>query len=147
MYLFFIYEKISDFSFIPNLVYFSFIPQGATMTFYGIVGLFISFYFGSIIFWNIGGGFDRRRKICVFILFTWLIFTVLFTLLFILGILQRYCACKNTIHITMRVRNPADSLFMSLCVSKHMHYPCQCSCTIHVTMRVKTLFTLPYINF
>ena len=28
------------------------------MAFYGIAGLFSSFYFGSIIFWDIGGGFS-----------------------------------------------------------------------------------------
>ena len=62
MDLFFISEKISDFSFIPDFIYFPFIPQGATMAFYGIAGLFSSFYFGSIIFWDIGGGFDIFNK-------------------------------------------------------------------------------------
>ena len=32
------------------------------MAFYGIVGLFSSFYFGSIICWDIGGGFDIFNK-------------------------------------------------------------------------------------
>lgn len=38
------------------------------MVFYGIVGFFSSFYFGLIIFWDIGGGFDifnkKGKKVC-----------------------------------------------------------------------------------
>nr|ACJ38629.1 Ycf4 [Teramnus uncinatus] len=62
MDLFFISEKILNFPFIPDFFYFPFIPQGATMAFYGIGGLFSSFYLGSIIFWDIGGGFDIFHK-------------------------------------------------------------------------------------
>nr|YP_010513651.1 photosystem I assembly protein Ycf4 [Cratylia mollis]UXL85222.1 photosystem I assembly protein Ycf4 [Cratylia mollis] len=48
-----LYEKLYDFPFIP---------QGATMSFYGIVGLFISFYLGCLIFWDVGGGYDIYNK-------------------------------------------------------------------------------------
>lgn len=45
-----------------------FIPQGATMAFYGIGGLFISFYLWWILLWNIGGGFDifdkKKKEVC-----------------------------------------------------------------------------------
>nr|ACJ38626.1 Ycf4 [Cullen australasicum] len=58
----FFFEEISDFPFIPDFIYFPFIPQGATMAFYGIAGLFISFYLWSIIFWDVGGGYDIFHK-------------------------------------------------------------------------------------
>nr|YP_009667990.1 photosystem I assembly protein Ycf4 [Jubula hutchinsiae]QCW58765.1 photosystem I assembly protein Ycf4 [Jubula hutchinsiae] len=43
-----------------------FIPQGLVMFFYGIAGLFISFYLWCTILWNVGSGynrFDKRKKI------------------------------------------------------------------------------------
>nr|YP_010514402.1 photosystem I assembly protein Ycf4 [Phaseolus acutifolius]UXL86055.1 photosystem I assembly protein Ycf4 [Phaseolus acutifolius] len=59
MDLFLFSEKISNFPFLP---------QGATMAFYGIGGLFISFYLWWILLWNIGGGFDlfdkKNKKVC-----------------------------------------------------------------------------------
>nr|UJI61106.1 photosystem I assembly protein Ycf4 [Pueraria montana var. lobata] len=62
MDFFFVSEEISDFPFIPHFIYFPFIPQGATMAFYGIGGLFISFYLWSIILWDVGGGYDIFNK-------------------------------------------------------------------------------------
>ena len=66
----FLSEEISDFPFIPDYIYFPFIPQGATMFFYGIAGLFISFYLWCIILWDVGGGYDifdkKERKVCFF---------------------------------------------------------------------------------
>nr|YP_010389780.1 photosystem I assembly protein Ycf4 [Amphicarpaea ferruginea]UPU95890.1 photosystem I assembly protein Ycf4 [Amphicarpaea ferruginea] len=59
---FFFSEEISDFLFIPDFIYFPFIPQGATMGFYGIGGLFSSFYLWSIILWDVGGGYDIFNK-------------------------------------------------------------------------------------
>ena len=41
-----------------------FLPQGATLTFYGIAGLFVSFHWWILIFWNVGSGYnlyDRKR--------------------------------------------------------------------------------------
>nr|YP_010592332.1 photosystem I assembly protein Ycf4 [Dischidia nummularia]QXO88951.1 photosystem I assembly protein Ycf4 [Dischidia nummularia]WAB52777.1 photosystem I assembly protein Ycf4 [Dischidia nummularia]WEV91961.1 photosystem I assembly protein Ycf4 [Dischidia nummularia] len=45
-------------SFFPSeeIIYF---PQGIVMSFYGIAGLFISFYLWCAIFWNVGSGYDR----------------------------------------------------------------------------------------
>nr|ANS11029.1 photosystem I assembly protein Ycf4 [Euphronia guianensis] len=47
-----------------------FFPQGIVMSFYGIAGLFISFYLWSTILWNVGSGYDRfdRKKgiVCIF---------------------------------------------------------------------------------
>nr|QWW92367.1 photosystem I assembly protein Ycf4 [Ptychanthus striatus] len=43
-----------------------FIPQGLVMFFYGIAGLFISFYLWSTILWNVGSGynkFDKQKRI------------------------------------------------------------------------------------
>ena len=43
-----------------------FIPQGLVMFFYGIAGLFISFYLWSTILWNVGSGynkFDKRKQL------------------------------------------------------------------------------------
>nr|QNO34386.1 photosystem I assembly protein Ycf4 [Pueraria montana var. lobata]UWI53539.1 photosystem I assembly protein Ycf4 [Pueraria montana var. lobata]UWI53622.1 photosystem I assembly protein Ycf4 [Pueraria montana var. thomsonii] len=51
-----------DFFFVSEFIYFPFIPQGATMAFYGIGGLFISFYLWSIILWDVGGGYDIFNK-------------------------------------------------------------------------------------
>nr|YP_009664132.1 photosystem I assembly protein Ycf4 [Cuscuta costaricensis]QCW07768.1 photosystem I assembly protein Ycf4 [Cuscuta costaricensis] len=51
-----------------NLI--SFFPQGIIMTFYGLSGLFISLYLWSMLFWNVGGGYDKFDKmsgvICIF---------------------------------------------------------------------------------
>nr|YP_009532298.1 Ycf4 [Cuscuta pentagona]AYA51699.1 Ycf4 [Cuscuta pentagona]UMI33757.1 photosystem I assembly protein Ycf4 [Cuscuta pentagona] len=51
-----------------NLI--AFFPQGMVMTFYGISGLFISLYLLSMLFWNVGGGYDQFDKtrgiICIF---------------------------------------------------------------------------------
>nr|ACJ38651.1 Ycf4 [Hylodesmum pauciflorum] len=70
MDFFFLSEKIQDFPFIPDYIYFPFIPQGATMCFYGIGGLFISFYLWCIILWDVGGGYDifdkKEKKVCFF---------------------------------------------------------------------------------
>nr|YP_010760148.1 photosystem I assembly protein Ycf4 [Cuscuta vandevenderi]WEY30076.1 photosystem I assembly protein Ycf4 [Cuscuta vandevenderi] len=48
----------------------SFFPQGIVMTFYGISGLFLSSYLWSMIFWNVGSGYDQFDKksgvVCVF---------------------------------------------------------------------------------
>nr|YP_009868811.1 photosystem I assembly protein Ycf4 [Spatholobus pulcher]QKI32336.1 photosystem I assembly protein Ycf4 [Spatholobus pulcher] len=61
MDFFFLSEEISDFPFIP---------QGATMSFYGIEGLFISFYLWCTILWDVGSGYDifdkKERKVCFF---------------------------------------------------------------------------------
>lgn len=49
-----------------------FVPQGVVMFFYGIAGLFLSFYLWCTILWNIGGGynkFDKKEKIVS--LFRW----------------------------------------------------------------------------
>nr|AWH10155.1 photosystem I assembly protein ycf4 [Asclepias uncialis] len=47
-----------------------FFSQGSVMFFYGIAGLFISFYLWCTIFWNVGSGYDRfdRKKgiVCMF---------------------------------------------------------------------------------
>nr|YP_010964468.1 hypothetical protein UYC16_pgp052 [Ototropis elegans]WNM89122.1 hypothetical protein [Ototropis elegans] len=70
MDFFFLSEEIRDFPFIPDYIYFPFIPQGATMCFYGIGGLFISFYLWCIILWDVGGGYDmfdkKEKKVCFF---------------------------------------------------------------------------------
>nr|ACJ38654.1 Ycf4 [Hardenbergia violacea] len=70
MDFFFLSEEISDFTFIPDYIYFPFIPQGATMSFYGIGGLFISFYLWCTILWDVGSGYDifdkKERKVCFF---------------------------------------------------------------------------------
>nr|YP_009169888.1 photosystem I assembly protein ycf4 [Viscum album]YP_009862066.1 photosystem I assembly protein Ycf4 [Viscum ovalifolium]ALD84699.1 photosystem I assembly protein ycf4 [Viscum album]QKV09891.1 photosystem I assembly protein Ycf4 [Viscum ovalifolium] len=48
-----------------NLIYLfpyqqiTFFPQGIVMSFYGIAGLFISFYLWCTISWNVGSGYDR----------------------------------------------------------------------------------------
>nr|AWH09997.1 photosystem I assembly protein ycf4 [Asclepias tuberosa subsp. rolfsii]AWH10076.1 photosystem I assembly protein ycf4 [Asclepias tuberosa subsp. tuberosa] len=39
-----------------------FFQQGSVMFFYGIAGLFISFYLWCTIFWNVGSGYDRFDK-------------------------------------------------------------------------------------
>lgn len=65
----FLSEEISDFPFIPDYIYFPFIPQGATMSFYGIEGLFFSFYLWCTIFGDVGSGydlFDKKEKIVCF---------------------------------------------------------------------------------
>nr|YP_009987986.1 photosystem I assembly protein Ycf4 [Phlegmariurus phlegmaria]QNL17796.1 photosystem I assembly protein Ycf4 [Phlegmariurus phlegmaria] len=47
-----------------------FVPQGIVMCFYGIAGLFLSFYLWCTILWNVGSGyniFDKREGIiCLF---------------------------------------------------------------------------------
>nr|BBU53516.1 photosystem I assembly protein Ycf4 [Hedysarum varium] len=35
-----------------------FLPQGATLTFYGIAGLFVSLHWWILIFWNVGSGYN-----------------------------------------------------------------------------------------
>nr|YP_009946731.1 photosystem I assembly protein Ycf4 [Incarvillea sinensis]QOE76723.1 photosystem I assembly protein Ycf4 [Incarvillea sinensis] len=61
-----------------NLIYFVpseqilFFPQGIVMSFYGIAGLFISFYLWCTISWNVGSGYDRfDRKEGVVCIFRW----------------------------------------------------------------------------
>lgn len=62
------YLGMDLFLFSEEISNFPFIPQGATMAFYGIGGLFISFYLGWIILWDIGGGFDifdkKKKEVC-----------------------------------------------------------------------------------
>uniref|UniRef100_A0AAT9UT82 Photosystem I assembly protein Ycf4 n=1 Tax=Pallavicinia longispina TaxID=280536 RepID=A0AAT9UT82_9MARC len=49
-----------------------FVPQGLVMSFYGIAGLFISFYLWCTIWWNIGSGYNKfDKKKGVFTLFRW----------------------------------------------------------------------------
>nr|YP_001430050.1 photosystem I assembly protein Ycf4 [Cuscuta gronovii]YP_009996228.1 photosystem I assembly protein Ycf4 [Cuscuta campestris]A7M908.1 RecName: Full=Photosystem I assembly protein Ycf4 [Cuscuta gronovii]QNQ65355.1 photosystem I assembly protein Ycf4 [Cuscuta campestris]QPJ79472.1 photosystem I assembly protein Ycf4 [Cuscuta gronovii]WCF05527.1 photosystem I assembly protein Ycf4 [Cuscuta gronovii]WNN67032.1 photosystem I assembly protein ycf4 [Cuscuta gronovii]CAM98336.1 PSI assembly prote len=54
--------------FSQNLI--AFFPQGMVMIFYGISGLFISLYLSSMLFWNVGGGYNQfdktRGVICIF---------------------------------------------------------------------------------
>nr|ALO21303.1 hypothetical chloroplast RF4 [Chlorogonium capillatum] len=40
----------------------SFFPQGLLMSFYGILGFLLSFYWWFNIFWNVGGGFNEFNK-------------------------------------------------------------------------------------
>ncbi|KAH0860244.1 hypothetical protein HID58_088505 [Brassica napus] len=40
----------------------SYFPQGIVMSFYGIAGLFISFYLLCTILWNVGSGFRPKRR-------------------------------------------------------------------------------------
>jgi Ycf4 len=40
----------------------SFFPQGLLMSFYGSLGLLLSFYWMLLIFWNVGGGFNELNK-------------------------------------------------------------------------------------
>lgn len=71
------YLGINLLPFLPSLSDFpleliSFYSQGIMMLFYGIMGLFISFYLWCTIFWNVGGGynrFDRKEGIVCF--FRW----------------------------------------------------------------------------
>ncbi|YP_003434356.1 photosystem I assembly protein Ycf4 (chloroplast) [Vigna radiata] len=63
------YLGMDLFLFSEEISNFPFIPQGATMAFYGIGGLFISFYLWWIILWDIGGGFDifdkkKKKEVC-----------------------------------------------------------------------------------
>jgi len=62
------YLGMDLFLFSEEISHFLFIPQGATMAFYGIGGLFISFYLWWIILWDIGGGFDifdkKKKEVC-----------------------------------------------------------------------------------
>nr|YP_010176213.1 photosystem I assembly protein ycf4 [Tadehagi triquetrum]QSQ71348.1 photosystem I assembly protein ycf4 [Tadehagi triquetrum] len=62
MDFFFLSKEISDLPFIPDYIDFPFIPQGATMGFYGLGGLLISFYLWWIILWNVGSGYDMFDK-------------------------------------------------------------------------------------
>lgn len=39
-----------------------FFPQGAAMCFYGVLGLFFSFYLGLTAWWDIGGGFNEFNR-------------------------------------------------------------------------------------
>nr|YP_010760028.1 photosystem I assembly protein Ycf4 [Cuscuta corymbosa var. stylosa]WEY29958.1 photosystem I assembly protein Ycf4 [Cuscuta corymbosa var. stylosa] len=53
-----------------NLI--SFFPQGIVMTFYGISGLVMSLYLWSMLFWNVGGGYDQfDKKRGVIYIFRW----------------------------------------------------------------------------
>lgn len=40
----------------------SFLPQGLVMTFYGVIGISLSFYIALTIFWDIGGGYNEFDK-------------------------------------------------------------------------------------
>jgi hypothetical protein len=49
-----------------------FFPQGLLMSFYGSLGILLSLYWGFLIFWNIGGGFNEFNKKDGFIrIFRW----------------------------------------------------------------------------
>nr|YP_009765177.1 photosystem I assembly protein Ycf4 [Brownea grandiceps]QIS95454.1 photosystem I assembly protein Ycf4 [Brownea grandiceps] len=49
-----------------------FFPQGIVMSFYGIAGLFISFYLWCTISWSVGSGYDRfDRKQGIVCIFRW----------------------------------------------------------------------------
>lgn len=52
----------------PELV--PFLPQGVTMTIYGTAGLFLSFSWWLLIFWNVGSGYDffdkKNGMVCFF---------------------------------------------------------------------------------
>ncbi|GAV57145.1 Ycf4 domain-containing protein [Cephalotus follicularis] len=49
-----------------------FFPQGIVMSFYGIVGIFISSYLWCTISWNVGSGYDRfDRKEGIVCIFRW----------------------------------------------------------------------------
>nr|WOV67664.1 photosystem I assembly protein Ycf4 [Haymondia wallichii]WOV67747.1 photosystem I assembly protein Ycf4 [Haymondia wallichii]WOV67830.1 photosystem I assembly protein Ycf4 [Haymondia wallichii] len=56
--------------FFEEILDFPFIPQGDTMFFYGIVGLFISSYLWWTILWDVGSGYDifdkKEKKVCFF---------------------------------------------------------------------------------
>nr|ULF47301.1 photosystem I assembly protein Ycf4 [Astragalus sinicus] len=41
---------------------FPFFPQGVTLTFYGIAGLFVSFHWWLLILWNVGSGYNLYDK-------------------------------------------------------------------------------------
>jgi hypothetical protein len=49
----------SNFPLVQNV---SFFPQGLLMSFYGSLGLLLSFYWVFNIFWNVGGGFNEFNK-------------------------------------------------------------------------------------
>lgn len=40
----------------------AFFPQGLLMCFYGSLGFLLSLYWGLLIFWNVGGGFNEFNK-------------------------------------------------------------------------------------
>nr|ACJ38639.1 Ycf4 [Lablab purpureus]QRI60685.1 photosystem I assembly protein Ycf4 [Lablab purpureus] len=62
------YLGMDLFLFSEEIIPFPFIPQGAAMAFYGIGGLFISFYLWWILLWDIGSGFDifdkKKKEVC-----------------------------------------------------------------------------------
>ena len=98
--------------------------------------------------WAVWDGFYRRRKIYTCTIHG--IVHLLFTLLVMSRILQQYYVHHNIGHVTMHVKNPADTLLMSLCVSEQCsrHSARQESCRhiVHVTARVRTLFTSLYAS-
>jgi len=55
-----IYSFLPDFFLTLNNV--SFFPQGLLMSFYGCLGVLLSFYWWFLIFWNVGGGFNEFNK-------------------------------------------------------------------------------------
>ena len=58
------------FSFISSEFFIPFLPQGVTLTFYGIAGLFLSLHWWLLIFWNVGSGYNffdkKNRMVCFF---------------------------------------------------------------------------------
>nr|BBU53527.1 photosystem I assembly protein Ycf4 [Lens orientalis] len=58
------------FSFHSSEFFIPFLPQGVTVTFYGIAGLFLSFPWWLLIFWNVGSGYNffdkKNRMVCFF---------------------------------------------------------------------------------
>ena len=57
------------FSFISSEFVIPFLPQGVTLTFYGIAGLFLSLHWWLLLFWNVGSGynfFDKKNKMVCF---------------------------------------------------------------------------------
>ena len=65
------YMKYSLFSFFNNSEI-VFIPQGAVMTFYGVLATCLGIFLWLTIFWNIGGGYNEfNNKIGVITIFRW----------------------------------------------------------------------------
>lgn len=56
------YFKINLLPF-TNLTEIVFIPQGITMTFYGMLAICLSIYIGLTILWDVGGGYNEYNKV------------------------------------------------------------------------------------
>nr|YP_009306375.1 photosystem I assembly protein [Caulerpa cliftonii]AOP19279.1 photosystem I assembly protein [Caulerpa cliftonii] len=53
---------IGVFSYFNNWQNIQFLPQGLVMVFYGLLGLFLSFYLSLTILWSLGSGFNEFNK-------------------------------------------------------------------------------------